>query len=157
MQQHTRHPALDHLAPLAGHWTTEATHPAFPNTVIPGRATFDWLEGRHFLVWRFTYDHPQFPDGIAILGYAAPAEDGPSSDASGGGAMHYFDERAVSRLYQLSAAANEWRFWRDRPDFSQRYVCRIHPGGATMEAQGELSRDGATWEPDLRVTYRRTT
>ena len=61
----------------------------------------------------------------------------------------------MTRVYQLAAGPGEWRFWRDRPNFSQRYICRIHADGTSMEAHGELSRDGSTWEPDLHVTYRR--
>ena len=69
--------------------------------------------------------------------------------------QHYFDSRGVSRVYRISAEQGAWRFWRDRPDFSQRYVCTVSADGETMESNGELSRDGATWEQDLRVTYKR--
>jgi hypothetical protein len=68
MQPLTRHLTLDHLAALVGEWETEATHQALPGTVIHGRATFEWLEGCSFLIWRAHYDHPDIPDCIAILG-----------------------------------------------------------------------------------------
>ena len=98
---------------------------------------------------------PDIPDGIAILGCGDSGESGPSSDADGGCAMHYFDERGVSRVYRFDAEKGQWRFWRDRPGFSQRYACTVSEDGNTMVESGELSRDGSTWEPDLRVTYRR--
>jgi hypothetical protein len=69
--------------------------------------------------------------------------------------MHYFDSRGVSRVYRISADEGVWRFWRDRPGFSQRYVCTISADGGTMTGNGELSRDGSTWEQDLRSTFRR--
>ena len=69
--------------------------------------------------------------------------------------MHYFDSRGVSRVYGLGADQDVWRFWRDWPGFSQRYVGTISADGNTITSQGELSRDGSTWEPDLRITYRR--
>ena len=155
MQQQGRHAVVDHLGPLVGAWETEATHPALPNTVIRGRATFEWLEGGYFLIWRSSYDHPDIPDGIAILGCGDSGESGASSDADEGCAMHYFDERGVSRVYRFDAEKGLWRFWRDRPGFSQRYACTVSEDGNTMVESGELSRDGSTWEPDLRVTYRR--
>ncbi len=61
MEQATRNPMLGHLEPLVGEWETEATHPALPGTVVPGRATFavvsgratfEWLAGGHYLIWR---------------------------------------------------------------------------------------------------------
>jgi len=33
-----------------------------------GRVSFEWLEGRTFLIERWTVDLPEFPDGIAIIG-----------------------------------------------------------------------------------------
>jgi len=158
MQQHTRNPLFDHLDVLAGAWETEATHPYLPNTVIRGRATFEWLEGKHFLIWRAHYDHPDIPDSIAILGCddsdgAAGAADTGNSGA--GCAMHYFDSRGVSRVYRFSAEPGVWRFWRDWPGFSQRYVNTIGEDGSTITGNGELSRDGSTWEQDLRIAYKR--
>ena len=155
MSRQVRHAALDHLDPLVGGWEIEATHPHLPNTVIRGRATFEWLDGGHFLIWRASYDHPDIPDSIAILGCGESGETGASSDSDGVCSMHYFDSRGVSRVYRISAEQGAWRFWRDRPDFSQRYVCTVSADGETMESNGELSRDGATWEQDLRVTYKR--
>ena len=153
--QGARHPALHHLDALAGAWETEATHPYLPNTVIRGRATFEWLAGGHFLIWRARYDHPDIPDSIAILGCGASGDTGASIDSDGDCVMHYFDSRGVSRVYRFSADEGVWRFWRDRPGFSQRYVCTIGADGNTMLGNGELSRDGSTWEQDLRITFRR--
>jgi hypothetical protein len=63
-------PSLRALSALIGEWTTEATHPAFPSTVVLGRSTFEWLEGERFLIARARSDHPDFPDSISIIGDA---------------------------------------------------------------------------------------
>src|SRR5215208_4730262 len=97
MQPRTHHPALDHLAALVGEWETEATHQLLPGTVIHGRATFEWLEGGFFLIWRAHYDHPDIPDSIAILGCD---DTGDLRNPSGGCSLHYFDQRGVTRLSQ---------------------------------------------------------
>ena len=155
MQQRTRNPALDHLDALVGEWETEATHPYLPATVIRGRATFEWLAGGFFLIWRAGYDHPDIPDSIAILGCDDSSSSGEVGPTGGGCSMHYFDSRGVSRVYGLGADRGVWRFWRDWPGFSQRYVATISADGNTITGNGELSRDGSTWEQDLRITYRR--
>ena len=69
--------------------------------------------------------------------------------------MRYFDSRGVFRVYEFDAEPGVWRFWRTRPDFSQRYVCTISPDGNTITGNGELSRDGSAWEQDLSITYQR--
>jgi hypothetical protein len=155
MQQRTRNPALDHLDALVGEWETEATHPYLPNTVIRGRATFEWLAGGFFLIWRAAYDHPDIPDSIAILGCDDSSSSGDARQAGGGCSLHYFDSRGVARVYGLGADHGVWRFWRDWPGFSQRYVATISADGNTITGNGELSRDGSTWEQDLRITYRK--
>jgi hypothetical protein len=152
MQPCTHHPALDHLAALVGEWETEATHQLLPGTVIHGRATFEWLEGGFFLIWRAHYDHPDIPDSIAILGCD---DTGDLRNPSGGCSLHYFDQRGVTRLYHLSAEAGVWRFWRDSPGFSQRFAGTLSPDGWTVDGVAELCSDGSTWDQDLRITYKR--
>jgi hypothetical protein len=52
MQQHAEDfcSELEPFEALVGAWTTEATHPIYPSTVVRGRSTFEWLEGRRFLI-----------------------------------------------------------------------------------------------------------
>jgi hypothetical protein len=154
MQPHTLHPALDHLAVLAGEWEIAATHQALPGAVIHGRATFESLEGGFILIWRARYDHPDIPDSIAVL---SCDEAGDLRNPSGGCSLHYFDQRGVTRLYHLSAETGVWRFWRDSPGFSQRFAGTLSPDGRTIDGVVELCRDGSTWEQDLRITYKRVT
>jgi hypothetical protein len=47
------------------------------------------------------------------------------------------------------------RWWRDGPEFSQRYTFTFSDDGDTITSQGEMSKDGVEWEPDLNLTYTR--
>jgi hypothetical protein len=145
MQSHTPHPELDGWRRLIGRWETQATHPLLPGAVVRGHATFEWLDGRHFVILRWHYDHPQIPDAIAITGVT----DGQLS-------MHYFDYRGVYRVCAVSLDDDQWRFWRDAPGFSQRFTGILGEDGNTITGQGQLSRDGSRWEDDLAITYRRS-
>ena len=137
---------LELLRALAGTWTTEGTHPLLPAAVIHGRATFEWLEGGRFLIWRSHYDHPEIPDAIAVTGVT---DDNLLS-------MHYFDSRGVYRVYSVSMSPGTWRFSRDAPGFSQRFTGTFSNGGNTITGRGQLSHDGASWDDDLVLTYQKT-
>ncbi|MGN6392125.1 MAG: hypothetical protein ACTHM9_07745 [Gemmatimonadales bacterium] len=138
-------PALQPLEFLIGEWRTEGSHPMLPGKTLHGRTSFAWSEGGAFLVMRSEIDEPEVPSGIAILG-----TDGDSKECS----MLYFDERGVSRRYIVALRSDEWEWWRDTPDFSQRFHARLADGGKRMVGQGEMNR-GDRWEPDLQLTYTR--
>jgi hypothetical protein len=145
MQRQTQHPELQGWQRLVGTWATEATHPALPGTVVTGQATFEWLEDQRFLIQRSHYDHPEIPDAIAVTGII----DGKPS-------MHYFDPRGVHRAFAVDITADTWRFWNEAPGFSQRFTHTLSDDDHAINGQGELSTDdGATWEHDLAITYRR--
>lgn len=90
-------PALAPLENLVGEWETEMTHVSFPDLTIHGKATFEWLEGGHFLLQRAQTDHPDFPDSLAIIGE-------PSMELAGRShiplTVQYFDSRGVHRILQ---------------------------------------------------------
>jgi len=138
-----RDPALEPFDALVGTWATEATHPVLDG-VVPGRCTFEWLEGGRFLVQRSRHDHHLLPDSISIIG--AP-EDGP------GLVMEYFDSRGVRRTYGISLEDGVLRTWRDAPGFAQRSTAPIGPDG--FEARSQLARTSGDWRDDLRVVHRR--
>ncbi len=75
-----------------GSWETEGAYPLLPGEAIRGRSTFEWLDGRRFVIWRSQYEHPKIPDAITIIGVT----DGQLS-------MHYFDQRGVNRVYAVLA------------------------------------------------------
>jgi hypothetical protein len=135
---------LQPFAALVGTWTIEATHVALPGAVVSGESTFEWLEGKRFLIQRSRYDHPEIPDAMAVLGVT---DDQLS--------MHYFDSRGVYRVYALSLSEGTWRFSRDAPGFSQRFTGTFSDDGNTITGRSELSKDGSTWADDLLITYRR--
>jgi hypothetical protein len=139
-------PALRPLSVLVGTWSTTGMHPLVPGTTFHGRTSFAWIEGGAFLMMRSQIDEPEIPNGIAVFG---------TDDATGESSMLYFDERGVSRRYEVSLRNNVWKWWRDDPKFSQRFTGTISGDGRTIVSSGELSRDGARWEPDLALTYTR--
>ena len=69
--------------------------------------------------------------------------------------MLIFDERCVSRKYEVSLHDNIWKWWRNAPGFFQRCEGLIADNGNTIIGKGELSKDGSTWEKDLDLTYKR--
>jgi hypothetical protein len=128
---------------LIGEWSIEATHPALPDMVIGGQATFEWLEDQRFLIQRSHYDHPEIPDAVVVSGIV----DGTPS-------MHYFDSRGVHRVFAVEITRGTWRFWNNTSGFAQRFTGTLREG--VIEGRAELSRDdGATWTLDLAITYRR--
>jgi hypothetical protein len=146
---------LEHLGRrLVGGWTTEATHPFLPDAAIRGSSEIEWLEGERFLIYRSSYDHPDIPDAISIIG------------DTDGLHMHYFDTRGVHRIYDVTVTDGGWEIAMDRdapagsfasPDerFSQRMRFTFEDDDRTMTGKGRLSHDDVTWEDDLQITYRR--
>ena len=106
-------PRLQPLSVLVGTWSTVGTHPLVPGKTFHGRTSFGWIEGGAFLRMHSEIDEPEIPTAIALFG---------TDDASGSCSMLYFDERGVSRRYEVRLDGNEWRWWRDASDFSQRFV-----------------------------------
>ena len=139
-------PLLQVLTVLVGTWTTVGTHPLVPGKTFHGRTTFNWIEGGAFLCMRSQIDEPEIPSGIAVIG---------TDDAYGEWSMLYFDERGVSRRYETLVEGNEWRWWRNASDFSQRFVGTIAEDRQSIVSHGEYSRNGGPWESDLALTYRR--
>lgn len=139
-------PALEGWQRLIGRWEAEGAHPMLPGDAIRGTSTFEWLEGRRFVIWRSHYEHPEIPDAITIIGVT----DGELS-------MHYFDQRGVYRVYAASLDQAAWRYWRDAsaPDFSQRFTGTFSDDDNTITGRGQLSKDGETWEGDLDLDFHR--
>jgi hypothetical protein len=134
------------LAPfdvLIGTWDTEATH-RLMDEAISGSATFEWLEGGHFVVLRARNDHPRLPDSISVIG---------RPEAGEGLVMEYFDSRGVRRTYGISLQDGVLRWWRDHPGFDQRTRAELAPD--EFELVNQLAEAPGEWMDDLRATYRR--
>jgi hypothetical protein len=141
-----QNPLLEPLHILIGEWETTGSHPYLPGMVLHGRASFSWIDDGAFLMVRSENDEGKIPSGIAILG---------SDDVKKELFMLYFDERKVSRKYEVSFHDKVLTWRRNDPAFSQRFTFRISDDGNTIVSNGEMSKDGAAWEKDLELTYKR--
>jgi hypothetical protein len=140
--------ALKRLARLTGTWRTEISLKTDPPIEVRGETEISWLPHGPFLMMSGSVDHPDFPNGMMIVG---------ADDSSGRYTMLYFDSRGVARIYEMSLSDEVWQLTRDAPDFPQRYTGRFSDGGDTITGCWEKSSDGSTWETDFDVTYRRVT
>lgn len=138
---------IEPFGALIGEWLTEATHPAFGDTVVPGRARFEWLAGERFLIERAENDHPDLPDSIAVIGVMEGEEEL---------SMQYFDSRGVHRIYHISFDGAELRTWRDAPGFAQRLVAKLSDDGATITSVSQLNENDQGFRDDLAIIYRRS-
>ncbi len=131
---------------LIGQWTMIGSHPQLPSA-LHGQSSFEWLRNGALLLWHFDWEAGQgVPSAFSIIGH---------DDAVETCSMLYSDERGVARIYQMSLADGIWKMWRDSADFSQRMTGTFSDDGKSINWRGELSRDGAKWEPDLSVTFTR--
>ena len=69
--------------------------------------------------------------------------------------VFYYDDRQVSRIYEMSLANGVWKMWRESPGFWQRYEGQVSADGNTITAQWEKSKDGSRWEHDFDIRYTR--
>lgn len=129
---------------LVGRWNTQGSHPLLPGEGIAGQATFEWLDGHTFLIWRSHFDHPHIPDAISVIGFIDDQL-----------LMHYFDRRGVHRVYEVAVDGDQWRYWRNDPGFQQSFTAEFGGDGDTMTGRGRMNRDDAGWEDDLSLDYQR--
>lgn len=133
------------LEQLIGQWHMTSSFADAPQA----RTTFEWLAGRRFVIQRWEVDHPDAPDGIAVIGV---------DSAATAYVQHYFDSRGVARLYDMTLANDVWTLQRiaDQPDFSQRFTGRFVGEGSSIIGTWESSNDqGSSWTTDFDLTYSR--
>ncbi len=140
-------PTVQRLAKLVGTWDTEVRFPQDEAAMKGARVTFEWLEEGHFLVQRSHGQSGDFPQSFTVMG---------CDDGVGSFTMLYYDSRGVSRIYQMSLTATEWKLWREAPGFSQRFTGTFSDDGKTIHAAWEKSEDGTQWEVDFHLTYTKT-
>ena len=141
-----RNQALEPLAFLVGEWRTSGSHPFMPGRPLHGRTSFAWHEGGAFLIMHSEVDAPEVPSGVAIIG---------SDDTNGQLMMSYFDERGVSRLYEVEAGDRRVIWRRENPKMSQTMTIVADATGDRLQAQGRLAENGGAWQDDLQLTYER--
>jgi hypothetical protein len=96
-----------------GRWETEGAHPMLPGEAIRGTSTFEWLDGRRFVIWRSHYDHSQIPDAITIIGVTdgQPSMQRPRSaiegrEYLGGRSRSHLSEDCVSSIFRPRLRSN---------------------------------------------------
>jgi hypothetical protein len=136
--------SLKNFEVLIGEWSMVGSHPELP-TAVHGHSVFEWLREDALLVWHFNWESGQgVPSAYSIIGHDDSLE--PCS-------MLYTDERGVSRIYQMSLSGGVWKMWRESPGFSQRMTASFSNDNNTINWQGDLSRDGSSWETDLSINF----
>lgn len=137
-------PVLKDLEVLVGEWDIEITFPINPPGTVLGRASFEWLDDGSFLMMRSGNKTGGPPQSISVIG---------RDNARETYTMLYFDDRGVSRIYNMSFTGSEWKQWREAPEFSQHFTGTLSNDGHTINAEWEISKDGVTWEHDFYLTY----
>ena len=92
------HPTLEPFGAFIDQWQTTGSHLYLPGVILHGHTSFDWLEGGVFLIMRSMMEDPRFPDGVAIFG---------SDDMAKTFFLLYFDERGVSRKYDVTMTGHQ--------------------------------------------------
>ncbi|MDQ1687789.1 MAG: hypothetical protein QOK42_764 [Frankiaceae bacterium] len=124
---------------LLGTWDCTMRHVAVAEPVR-GRQRYERVLDDAFVMLHWTYEHPDFPDAIAVLN-----EDSYS----------YFDVRGVTRVFDFSIDDSGWSMIRHGDDFWQRSAASFI-GADRMEGTGENSHDGGvTWQHDYSISYAR--
>jgi len=140
-------PALKPIEMLVGAWDMELSNASFlpdAKATIHGRVSFEWFEGGDFLIVRQGAKKGGTPWATWFIG-----RDADSANYT----VLYFDNRQVSRVYQMSFEISEWKIWRTAPGFSQRFVGKVDNRRKTIKAFWEKSTDGKRWERDFDVNY----
>jgi hypothetical protein len=146
---------MKQFEPLIGEWHGEGEIPMEPPMRVSQEAKIERL-GKLF-VFNSVAEPAEVPDSVSIIG-----------GASGGGPqpMHYFDSRAVKRLYLTTLEGSTWRIWRapsedwngpDGPGFNQRFIGEISADGKTIAGRWErgMGNAGDEWEIDFSINYAR--
>ena len=129
------------LDQLIGNWAFTMHHSARAKP-ITGHQRYDWVLNGAFVMQHWTYNHPDFPDALALLSERQ---------------SHYFDVRGIIRIFDLDIDDIGWTMVHLDEKFSQRFTARFQ-GADVMEGIGEASDDlGSTWRPDFTITYQRVT
>lgn len=148
-----KHVENERLEPLIGEWSMAMVMPGdetpdeLPDT--GARVTFEWLGEKAFVVQRWTVPIPEAPGGIAVIGW---------DDDRGTFLQHYFDERGVARVYEMTFEGGVWRLQRAKEDyspfeFSQRFTGHLSNNGKRIDGTWEIAKDHKTWEKDFDLIY----
>lgn len=141
------------MAPLVGEWSLAVVMPGedrpgeLPD--VGARNTWEWLGESGLLVQRWTVPVAEAPDGMAVIGW---------DEGRGTFLQHYFDDRGVVRVYEVSLADGELRLERTQPDFSPLHFSQRYVGTVTsdrIDGAWWIAHDHETWEKDFDLVYTR--
>ncbi len=141
--------AFKQLEILVGDWEMELSNTSFlprPSDTVKGPVSFEWVQDGAFLLMRMG-DKP--PSPLVAMWLISRDESTPEYT------VLYYDDRGVSRIYQMSFADDVWKIWREAAGFSQRFEGKFSEDRNTVTASWEKLLDGTKWEPDFNVTYTR--
>jgi hypothetical protein len=144
---------MNAFEPLIGEWHGEGEMPIDPPMIISVEARVERLGA--FIVFHSLGAPAEVPDSISIIGGAPDGEPQP---------MHYFDSRAVKRLYLTAIEGSTWTIWTapgedwngpNGPGFNQRFIGEISDDGRTIKGRWErgMGDAGDEWELDFPLTY----
>ncbi|NEE02414.1 DUF1579 domain-containing protein [Phytoactinopolyspora halotolerans] len=148
---------MSRLDAFVGEWELEVRfppgHPAAATVTddAKARSRFEWALNGQFLLQHTEITIPEAPDSLTII----------SVDPNTGAyTQHYYDTRGVVRVYAMEFAAGVWTLLRETPDFSpldfrQRFAGTFSDDGRVISGAWEIGSDGADWELDFDLIYRR--
>jgi hypothetical protein len=140
------------LERFLGNWDVEAIFDGEDQVIegdIGARSSFEWILDGAFLLQRSEVDHPDAPNGHALI---AAKSDGD------GYTQHYFDSRGVVRLYDMTFDGRTWTLTRESADFSpldfeQRYVGTFTDDGSAIRGEWQIKHPGEDWKKDFVMNY----
>lgn len=140
---------LNPLAFLIGKWKTEVSNASFlddQKEVIKGKASFKWFGDKSFVVLRSKTTTTKVvgpPKAVAVMNL---------DDTNHQGSMIYYDERGVSRIYQMGIRGNTWKLRRTQTGFSQKFEGIISRDKKTIKAAWFV-KEKKTWRHDFDIVY----
>lgn len=146
---HTPNPALQDLERFVGEWEMVLSNASFlpsSSDTLTGQVSIRWLERGAFLAMYMGGQPQGTPDAIWLIG---------RDESTPGYTVLYYDNRTVSRVYEMSFSDGLWKMWRNAPGFSQRFEGKFSEDGNTITARWQNSSDGTTWEHDFDVNYKK--
>lgn len=134
-------PALQPLQVLVGTWGANVEGQTWQETIA-------WLEGS-YLAWR-SERKGEFPGSFLIIGRN---ENAPGDNYS----MFYYDDRGISRIYQMTFSGGVLKLWREDADFYQRFEGKLSDNQNVLTGYWETSTNGGQdWKHDFNITYTRS-
>lgn len=149
MGDELRNPALAELRFLVGEWEMTLSEASFlpdPDQTVTGRLVVETTETGTLVVMRHVPDQSGPPLASWVIGRDAA---GPVYT------VLYADDRGVSRAYEMTVKGDDWRIWRNDPEFSQRFEATISGDRGSITGRWEKRPAGSDWQHDFNVVYTR--